>query len=97
MWQTFLSERLQQAQEQDAVRRREANDGADGRTLLINGRRAVNFSGNDYLGLSRHPAVIRAGVTVPGNTAWAAADPVMSPVTPRHTGTGADAGGVARV
>lgn len=60
MWHTFLSERLQQARGQDAVRVREANGGADGRTVLINDQRVINFSGNDYLGLSRHPAVIRA-------------------------------------
>ncbi|MBA5859080.1 8-amino-7-oxononanoate synthase, partial [Morganella morganii] len=57
---TCHTERLKQDQEHDAVRRRGANAGAVGRSLLFTGRRAVNFSGSAYLGLSRHPAVIRA-------------------------------------
>lgn len=81
MWHTFLSERLQQAHRQDAVRMREGNGGADARTVLINDRQVINFSGNDYLGLSRHPAVIRACVSVRHNLVSAPAAPDMSPAT----------------
>lgn len=37
-------------------------EGMPGRLVTVNGKDAVNFSGNNYLGLASHPDVIKAGV-----------------------------------
>lgn len=59
-----MLQRIQQALDarkaQDAYRSRQPNSAGNGRWLLQGAKRYLNFSSNDYLGLSRHPAVIRA-------------------------------------
>jgi len=58
-----LRERLAQLAAQHLQRRRRtvaALDLSDGPGVVVDGQRLVNFCGNDYLGLSTHPALAQA-------------------------------------
>lgn len=59
-WQNKIDLGLQQRREAAAYRRRQVNDGANGRWLQTGVQQYLNFSSNDYLGLSQDPAVIAA-------------------------------------
>ncbi|MCW2473320.1 8-amino-7-oxononanoate synthase [Candidatus Symbiopectobacterium sp. NZEC151] len=61
-WQERIDAALEQRREQDAYRSRIVNQGG-GRWLTQQGQRYLNFSSNDYLGLSQHPAIIDAWQT----------------------------------
>ncbi len=47
-----LRNRLQKLQQRDMYRRRRIVGGPQGRTLIVDGRRLLNFCSNDYLGLA---------------------------------------------
>ncbi|EMF0917054.1 MULTISPECIES: 8-amino-7-oxononanoate synthase [Providencia] len=59
-WQTFIQAQLEQRKQNAAWRKRTCIDYSTGRELRINGENYLNFSGNDYLGLSHHPKVVEA-------------------------------------
>ncbi|WP_033568239.1 8-amino-7-oxononanoate synthase [Dickeya undicola] len=59
-WQQRIDQALAQRKAEDAYRVRQPNDGGSGRWLVREQRRYLNFSCNDYLGLSQHPAIVRA-------------------------------------
>ncbi|MBG6241296.1 MAG: 8-amino-7-oxononanoate synthase [Candidatus Symbiopectobacterium sp. Dall1.0] len=61
-WQKRIDTALIARREQDAYRSRMVNQGG-GRWLTQQGQRYLNFSSNDYLGLSQHPAIIEAWQT----------------------------------
>ncbi|MDR9892763.1 8-amino-7-oxononanoate synthase [Pseudenterobacter timonensis] len=59
-WQERIHVALDQRRAADALRVRAVVDNGAGRFLTRDNRRYCNFSSNDYLGLSRHPAIVRA-------------------------------------
>lgn len=59
-WQHRIASALEQRRATDSLRARCAVEHGAGRWLTLNQQRFCNFSSNDYLGLSQHPAVIRA-------------------------------------
>ncbi|EPR1451938.1 8-amino-7-oxononanoate synthase [Citrobacter koseri] len=59
-WQQKIDDALTARRSADALRRRYAVTQGAGRWLVANERQYLNFSSNDYLGLSHHPQIIRA-------------------------------------
>ncbi|ELY2907420.1 8-amino-7-oxononanoate synthase [Cronobacter dublinensis] len=59
-WQARIDEALTAREASHSLRRRVVCDPARGGALVHQGVRYRNFSGNDYLGLSQHPALIAA-------------------------------------
>ncbi|MBS1205703.1 MAG: 8-amino-7-oxononanoate synthase [Proteobacteria bacterium] len=59
-WQQRIDLRLRERRAADALRSRQTVAQGAGRWLTVGERRFCNFSSNDYLGLSQHPAVVRA-------------------------------------
>lgn len=55
-----LQQQLQQRQQQGLYRRRRILQGPQGRQIQLDGQTLLNFSSNDYLGLSNHPMVRQA-------------------------------------
>lgn len=58
-WQQRIERALTQRREDGAYRQRQVNECGGGRWLESLGRGYLNFSSNDYLGISQHPAVVR--------------------------------------
>ncbi|EBQ2071350.1 8-amino-7-oxononanoate synthase, partial [Salmonella enterica] len=59
-WQQRVDDALTARRVTDTLRRRYVVSQGAGRWLVANGRQYLNFSSNDYLGLSQHPQIIRA-------------------------------------
>jgi len=59
-WQQRIDSALTIQQEKGLFRQRQTQEGLHGSEIMFGGRHYLNFSSNDYLGLSQHPALIRA-------------------------------------
>ncbi|HDV9413508.1 TPA: 8-amino-7-oxononanoate synthase [Raoultella ornithinolytica] len=59
-WQQRIDQALSERRQADAFRRRQPVALGAGRWLIREDRRWLNFSSNDYLGLSQHPQIIAA-------------------------------------
>ena len=59
-WQSRINSALDGRRAAEAFRVRRVVENGAGRFLTREGQRFCNFSSNDYLGLSQHPAIIRA-------------------------------------
>ena len=59
-WQQEIDDALAARRSADTLRRRYAVSQGAGRWLEANDQRYINFSSNDYLGLSHHPHIVRA-------------------------------------
>ncbi len=59
-WQQRIAQALEARQQSAAYRRRQVNQGGNGRHIQLKGEQYLNFSGNDYLGLSQSAQVIAA-------------------------------------
>ncbi|HTL47894.1 MAG TPA: 8-amino-7-oxononanoate synthase [Verrucomicrobiae bacterium] len=57
---TFFQERLEHLRENDLYRKIRSLEMLEGNLRRLDGKEVLLFCGNDYLGLSRHPRVVRA-------------------------------------
>jgi 8-amino-7-oxononanoate synthase len=58
----FASAKLEELEAKSLLRRLTVTDPTDGAYVERNGRRLINFSSNDYLGLNHHPALAKAAI-----------------------------------
>ncbi|HHR6130234.1 TPA: 8-amino-7-oxononanoate synthase [Providencia alcalifaciens] len=58
-WTSFIDSQLQKRKDASAWRERRCIEKSSGRELHFQGKSYLNFSSNDYLGLSQHPEIIR--------------------------------------
>ncbi|MGK7884695.1 MAG: 8-amino-7-oxononanoate synthase [Crocosphaera sp.] len=56
----FIAKELQEREKNNNIRQLNTICPQDGVTIIKNGRSLINFSSNDYLGLSKHPSLIFA-------------------------------------
>ena len=56
----FINAELQSAKDAGLYRQLRLVDGAQGPTLMLDGREVINFSSNNYLGIANHPALAAA-------------------------------------
>ncbi|WP_414147205.1 8-amino-7-oxononanoate synthase [Erwinia sp. BNK-24-b] len=59
-WQQRIGLALDERRASQQFRQRRVHQQNDARTLCVDGHRYLNFSANDYLGLSQDPAIIKA-------------------------------------
>ncbi|WP_434527271.1 8-amino-7-oxononanoate synthase [Photorhabdus asymbiotica] len=59
-WSAYFSRQLSQLRDSSLWRQRQVNQKSDGRFLYTTAGKYLNFSSNDYLGLSTNPSVISA-------------------------------------
>lgn len=59
-WQQRIATALDKRRASDSFRTRLAHEQGSGRYLISGGKQHLNFSSNDYLGLSQHPQIVRA-------------------------------------
>lgn len=59
-WQKRIEQALAERRAGNRFRTRQVNESGSGRYLVAHAKRYLNFSSNDYLGLSQHPAIVRA-------------------------------------
>jgi len=59
-WQQRIDSALARRRENNSFRTRQANQQGSGRYLVQNDIRYLNFSSNDYLGISHHAEVVNA-------------------------------------
>lgn len=78
-WKAQLGGALRGLREASLYRRLRTIEGTQGPTLRLGGRTLVNLSGNNYLGLADHPAVVEAAAeALRASGASAAASPLIS-------------------
>ena len=56
----FIAKELQEREKNNNIRQLKAICPQDGVTIVKNGKSLINFSSNDYLGLSKHPSLMLA-------------------------------------
>lgn len=76
-WDSWVSSRLDRLGNRGLMRRIRPADRTGPRTVWSEGRDLVNFSSNDYLGLSQHPAVLAGAQRDLGKGAGATASRLM--------------------
>ncbi|MGP1958529.1 MAG: 8-amino-7-oxononanoate synthase [Arsenophonus sp. NC-CH8-MAG3] len=59
-WSTFLTHQLDRCKQKELWRQRKVIKKNDARTLIFDQQQYINFSSNDYLGLSYHSEIIKA-------------------------------------
>ncbi len=57
---SYISQQLENQRDNHLLRQRQLVEEQAGRELVVNGKRYLNFSSNDYLGLNNHPKINRA-------------------------------------
>jgi len=57
---SYISQQLENQRDSYLIRQRQLVEEQAGRELVVNGKRYLNFSSNDYLGLNNHPKINQA-------------------------------------
>jgi 8-amino-7-oxononanoate synthase len=80
----LLRDDLDQRQADHVLRHRRVVEPIDSTHVRIDGRSFINFSSNDYLGLTHHPKILEAMVRAARSSAGSGAAGLISGYTPAH-------------